>query len=131
MLLEGKYKFCNQYHSDYYCFRQRVSKLGSPSENPMVESWQVAEDAYHALCGSMIVAIIQALQAIKFTSEEYQWNVVLIDCLNTWKEGSLIGSNLLDLLIFTIFSILIILICLFNYKSRLFIIFTDLIIIID
>lgn len=76
-----------------------VSKLGCPSENPMVESWQVAEDAYHALYGSMLVSLVQALLAIKAANDEHGWNVRLEDCLNAWRYGSLISSNLLDQLV--------------------------------
>ena len=79
--------------------RATVSRLGSPSENPMVESWQVADDACHAFHGSMIVTIVQALQAINAASGECGWNVKLTDCLSTWRGGSLVSSNLLDPLI--------------------------------
>ena len=75
------------------------TKLGSPSENPMVESWQIAEDACHALYGSMIVTIVQALQALQATSDEHGWNVVLGDCLSVWSSGSLVSSSLLEPLV--------------------------------
>lgn len=64
----------------------------------MVESWQVAGDALHALHGSITITIVQALKAIKAASDEQRWNINLSDCLTVWKGGSL-GSNILTPLI--------------------------------
>ena len=78
--------------------RRETSKLSAPSENPMVESWQVAADALSALHGSIIITIVQALKVIKAASDEHGWNTSLSDCLTIWKGGSL-GSSVLTPLI--------------------------------